>query len=148
MVTLQTTKTKGGMFQKIRILGHSSRSPLDTVSIRLRSPSQSSSEVLTRRLHPLLVWSVPEKDVAQPQIHGIWIPDLPRRFGSSEALDNAALCFVSSYEAAARGGDASRWMDLKQYSKTTRSLQKAMTDPTEQFSMNTITAVCLLWRLE
>lgn len=147
MITLYASELEGGMFQKMRLFDTSTGSTPRRESPLPRSPSLPPNEALAQRLCVFINWSdpVPGNEV---HMHGAWLRELPQRFGTSVALDDAAKCLISSHESVVRGDQPSTWMDLKQYSKALQSLQKAIDDPNEQFSTNTVAAISLLWRLE
>lgn len=152
MITVRSTAKDGGTFQKLRLLRTRKGGPLssqmaDEPSPMLVCPGSSAGEILARRLFTFIDCS--DHGVgARVRIHGMWLKELPRRFGSSPALDSTVACLVSSHEAVIRGEDHSMWLDYQQYGKAIKALQSVVDNPKEQLSTNTLATVALMWRIE
>ncbi|KAH7130741.1 hypothetical protein B0J11DRAFT_523991 [Dendryphion nanum] len=147
MIPIHVEKKDGGMFQKIRLLDTSIVWKQDGISSLARPLPLSPADSLASRLHTFLQWEEHGGDVKVP-IRGVWLRQLPQRFGTSPALDHAISCLIASHEAVARGDNPSTWLDFKQYGKALKSLQHAIDRPNEQLSTNTVAAVAVMWRIE
>lgn len=77
-----------------------------------------------------------------------WISELPKRLGSSTALDDACACLAASYQSMVRKNDPSTWTPPARYSKALKSLRTSLQSPKESFSMNTLAASAVLYLVE
>lgn len=77
-----------------------------------------------------------------------WICELPRRLGSSTALDDACACLASSYNSMVRRNDPSTWINPARYSRALKSLRTSLQSPVEGFSTHTLTACAVLYLVE
>ena len=82
------------------------------------------------------------------QVIGAFAWEMPRRFGSSDALDNVAACMLASHRAIVRGASSSSRIDPKMYSRALSSVYAAISDPNQWSSSNTLCAILLLQRIE
>ncbi|KAF2732710.1 hypothetical protein EJ04DRAFT_303433 [Polyplosphaeria fusca] len=148
MITLHSKNLDNGVnIQKIRLLQlptKSSSRDTKNAALLARTPSWSPAEILSQRLFA----TIDPQGSAKIQHHSLLFRELLGRLGHSRALDNAAMCLVESHEATLRGADSASWFNLKYYGKTLQSIQQAVNDPKEQYSLHTMAAIDLLWRVE
>ncbi|OCK73875.1 hypothetical protein K432DRAFT_387145 [Lepidopterella palustris CBS 459.81] len=79
---------------------------------------------------------------------GSWTALLPQRIGSSPTLDQSARLMVSTHTAILRNRNPSAWIDVEAYAQAIGSLRKALTDPAECLSSETLVAATILYYLE
>lgn len=77
-----------------------------------------------------------------------WMDDLPRRLGSTPALDNACACLAAAYASMVRRSDPSTYIDPVRYSKALQSLRTSLQNPKEGFSTHTLAACAILYIIE
>ncbi|KAJ5732796.1 hypothetical protein N7493_004277 [Penicillium malachiteum] len=74
--------------------------------------------------------------------YGPFLKDLPRRFGSSPALDAAGTALVASYPYF-KNKDIPRHV-LARFVKALKTLRECLSDPNEARSPNTLSAIYLI----
>ena len=122
----------------------------NNVSLRrrnlVRQPvSMSASETLSGHFIATLQIEDPSFCL---RVLGDFICQIPQLLGHSQAIDAAALCVITSYEHFLRGSDPSRRINPHLYGNALQSLQRALNDPEEWYSLGTLCSTILLHRLE
>ncbi|KAF2674717.1 hypothetical protein BT63DRAFT_474443 [Microthyrium microscopicum] len=79
---------------------------------------------------------------------GEWVSLVPQRIGTSDALDQAVKVMALAYQAIIRNDCPSTWIDPRAYARALKSLRRALTDETDCWSCETLTAVTILYYLE
>ncbi|KAL6889981.1 hypothetical protein GGI43DRAFT_430690 [Trichoderma evansii] len=79
---------------------------------------------------------------------GAWITLVPQRIGFSQALDHSAQLMTAAHAAIIRHQRPSTWIDANIYARGLQSLRKALLNPIECFSSETLAAVAILYHLE
>lgn len=123
---------EGSTYQSMRLVERLRPGPTttaDRLAVRLvgyfdRGPSRDPSVVLT------------------------YFKLLPQRLDQSAALRDSIALFCSCWSNFQRGVPGGHFMDYNLYGKSLRSLQRALNDPTEQLSCETLAATTILDRTE
>ncbi|KAJ5620266.1 hypothetical protein N7510_004250 [Penicillium lagena] len=78
---------------------------------------------------------------------GTFMWRIPQRLSSSAALAGVTSCLLASHDAVVRGNRRSR-INAHLYARALRRLQRAIEDPEERLSSNTLCTVLLFQRIE
>lgn len=79
---------------------------------------------------------------------GKWLTLVPQRLGLSAALDHSARLMASVHTAMLYDRCPSTWIDAGAYLQAIESLRKALADPVECYSVETLSATAILYYLE
>lgn len=79
---------------------------------------------------------------------GAFMWRIPQRIGSSVALDAVTSCLLASHDAVLRGGNRPSRINPHLYAQALCHIQRAIQDPKERLSYNTLCAVLLFQRIE
>ncbi|KAI0871644.1 hypothetical protein GGS24DRAFT_53364 [Hypoxylon argillaceum] len=83
------------------------------------------------------------------RILGAFVPLIPQRMGSGNmALGHAVDLLLSAWSHSRRGLPSKEWLDLRTYNRALRSLKAALDDATVEQLTNTLTALCILQKIE
>ncbi|KAI1128985.1 hypothetical protein F5Y10DRAFT_163339 [Nemania abortiva] len=111
----------------------------------------------------LIPWSPPDQIKAQLvtcldaapgtghdlRILGAFVPLIPERMGSGNmALGHAVELLLGAWTKSRRGLPSNTWLDLRTYNRAIRSLKAALDDATVEQLTNTLTALCVLQKIE
>ncbi|KAI0114381.1 hypothetical protein GGR51DRAFT_442430 [Nemania sp. FL0031] len=111
----------------------------------------------------LIPWSPPDQIKAQLvtcldaapgtghdlRILGAFVPLIPQRMGSGNmALGHAVELLLGAWTKSRRGLPSHTWLDLRTYNRAIRSLKAALNDATVEQLTNTLTALCVLQKIE
>lgn len=103
-----------------------------------RTPSNEATVITSTFIHRLEIKD-PKYDLTS---YGIFMKDLPRRLGTSAALDASVSAFLSAYLSV-----PSRQQQpeaLVKYGNALKSLRDSLQDPVESGSINTLCAIYLI----
>jgi hypothetical protein len=79
---------------------------------------------------------------------GAFMWRIPQRLSSSAALDGVTSCLLASHDAVVRGANYCSRISPYLYARALCHLQRAIEDPNERLSSNTLCAVLLFQRIE
>ncbi|KAI1109607.1 hypothetical protein F5Y14DRAFT_22571 [Nemania sp. NC0429] len=116
----------------------------------------------TNLLHPT-PWSPPDQTIARLiaclgaapgtghdlRIVGAFLPLIPQRLVSGNmALCHAVELLLGAWTNSRRGLPSHTWLDLRTYNRALRSLKTALNDANVDQLTNTLTALCILQKIE
>ena len=78
----------------------------------------------------------------------LWLEELPRRLGSTPALDDACACVAAAKISMAGKNDPSTWINPALYNRALQSLRLALQSRHEALSTHTLAACAVLYLLE
>lgn len=83
------------------------------------------------------------------RIVGAFLPLIPRRLiNGNMALGHAVELLLSAWTNSRRGLPSHTWLDLRTYNRALRSLKTALDDANVEQLTNTLTALCILQKIE
>ncbi|KAI1173233.1 hypothetical protein F4777DRAFT_458030 [Nemania sp. FL0916] len=83
------------------------------------------------------------------RILGPFLPLVPQHMGSGNmALTNAVELLLGAWTNSRRGLPSDTWLDLRTYNMALRSLKTALDDANVEQLTNTLTALCILQKIE
>ncbi|KAI1200664.1 hypothetical protein F5X97DRAFT_331844 [Nemania serpens] len=116
----------------------------------------------TNLLNPMS-WSSPDRTVAHLvacldaapgtghdlRIVGAFLPLIPQRLiGGNMALCHAVELLLGAWTNSRQGLPSDTWLDLRTYNRALRSLKAALDDANMEQLTNTLTALCILQKIE
>ena len=72
---------------------------------------------------------------------GNWLTFVPQRIGLSDALDYSTRLMASAHTAILHDRCPSTFIDIRAYLQAIESLRKALADPVERYSVETLSAI-------
>lgn len=85
---------------------------------------------------------------ARMQWIGKWLEHVPRRLGTSDALDQSAVLMFKVHAAIMQNDSSSTWIDAVAYAQAVKSLRKAIMSPKECLTDETLSAATILYYIE
>ncbi|KAI0481996.1 hypothetical protein GGR56DRAFT_164555 [Xylariaceae sp. FL0804] len=129
-----------------------SRSPVPSLSpVPTLSPSPSPGPSTADQLAAKLISCLDAAPMTGNDLHilGAFLRMLPSQLGTgSSALLHSVELVISSWTNSRKGLPASVWLDLRVYNKALRSLTGAIGNPNHEPVWGTLTALCLLQKVE
>ena len=136
-IKLQPASNGTGTFYKMRIMNE---------SVRKTQVTMSKEDVLISRLTSFL--STFEGSGYDLSLPGQALKLIGRRVLASPALTDSIICLIATYETLREGLSAKDMMDSQTYHKALRSLQRAVDDPKQQASVETLAATTIVHRIQ
>lgn len=136
-INLQAARNGSGTFHKMRILSE---------NVRKAQVPMSKEDVLISRLASFL--STFEGSGYDLSLPGKALKLMACRVSASAALKDSISCLIATYETLREGLPAKDMMDSKTYHRALRSLQRAVDDPQQQASVETLAATTIVHRIQ